>query len=54
MSRPDSAQLSAVLGTVAGLTLADVASVCGAICALTGTLYTLWKWRRESKAKLGA
>lgn len=48
MNRPDSAQVSALLGTIGAFTLAEAAHVAGIFCALTGTAYTIWKWWREA------
>lgn len=47
MKSADSAQFASLIGTVVGWLLSNYAPLCGALCALIGTAYTLWKWRRE-------
>lgn len=46
--RPDSAQVAAAAGLIGGLSLPDMAAT---LCALVGTAYTLWKWRRDARKK---
>jgi hypothetical protein len=49
VTRPDSAQFSAALGTLGALTLSDLSTLSAIFCALTGASYTLWRWHREAK-----
>lgn len=52
--RADSAQILSALGTVLGFAVANFDRIAATLCALTGVCYTLWKWRREARAKTRA
>lgn len=49
--RIDSAQIVAALGTAGGFALANFDRIAATLCALVGVAYTLWRWRREARAK---
>lgn len=52
--RLDSAQILAALGTTGGFVLANFDRIAASLCALAGLAYTLWKWRREARARADA
>ena len=54
MSRPDSAQIFALIGASGGFILANFDRIAATLCALAGLGYTIWKWRREARAKTKA
>lgn len=47
----DSAQIIAALGSFGGFILGNFDRLAASACALAGLGYTLWKWRKEAKAK---
>lgn len=49
MKSLDSVHFATLAGSVGGWFLANYDRVAGCACALAGLLYTLWKWRRDSR-----
>lgn len=48
--RPDSAQVIATIGSLAGFVAANYDRLLAGACAAVGISYTIWKWRREAKS----